>query len=357
MASTYMNIGGHIAALRKARGLTQEQLAAQLGVSAPAVSKWETNSSCPDITLLCPLARALGTNVDTLLQFEESLSDQEVAARINEVAEAAMTGDTGAEERLEALLHRWPGCTALLFNAAAVYDGFELFFPAADEEARRRWKTRKRALLEEIRRTGTAAYWQAATIQLASLAAAEGDTGQAEALLQELPAYTGDPTAVRVQLCLKKGQPEQALKLAQTELYKSVVKIESCISTLLNPQVQPDPQKALKACRAYRAVANAFGLVDLSDGFLVEIYLRTGEIGRAAASFARYVEVLTGPPVLPDEDLFSPGLAYTSPDVQQAMPQPMRRMLLQSITGEEKYRPLLADPVASAALDKLKASV
>lgn len=172
MASTHMNIGGHIAALRKARGLTQEQLAAQLGVSAPAVSKWETNSSCPDITLLCPLARALGTNVDTLLQFEENLSDQEVAARINEVAEAAMAGDTGAEERLEAMLHRWPGCTALLFNAAAVYDGFELFFPAADEETRRRWKTRKRALLEEIRRTGTAAYWQAATIQLASLAAA-----------------------------------------------------------------------------------------------------------------------------------------------------------------------------------------
>ena len=111
-----MNIGGHIAALRKARGLTQEQLAAQLGVSAPAVSKWETNSSCPDITLLCPLARALGTNVDTLLQFEESLSDQEVAARINEVAEAAIAGDTGAEERLEALLHRpclyQPGRTA-----------------------------------------------------------------------------------------------------------------------------------------------------------------------------------------------------------------------------------------------------
>ena len=357
MASTYMNIGGHIAALRKARGLTQEQLAAQLGVSAPAVSKWETNSSCPDITLLCPLARALGTNVDTLLQFEENLSDQEVAARINEVAEAAMAGDTGAEERLEALLHRWPGCTALLFNAAA---GLLICRREKQLETvvyRRRWKTRKRALLEEIRRTGTAAYWQAATIQLASLAAAEGDTGQAEALLQELPAYTGDPTAVRVQLCLKKGQPEQALKLAQTELYKSVVKIESCISTLLNPQVQPDPQKALKACRAYRAVANAFGLVDLSDGFLVEIYLRTGEIGRAAASFARYVEVLTGPPVLPDEDLFSPGLAYTSPDVQQAMPQPMRRMLLQSITGEEKYRPLLADPVAAAALDKLKASV
>ena len=58
MEATQMKIGGSIASLRKARGLTQEQLAQQLGVSAPAVSKWETDSSYPDITLLCPLARA-----------------------------------------------------------------------------------------------------------------------------------------------------------------------------------------------------------------------------------------------------------------------------------------------------------
>ncbi len=38
-------IGGNIAALRKAKGLTQEQLADMLGVSAPAVSKWETGVS------------------------------------------------------------------------------------------------------------------------------------------------------------------------------------------------------------------------------------------------------------------------------------------------------------------------
>lgn len=65
------NLGAHIAALRKTKGMTQEQLAAVLGISAPAVSKWETDSSCPDITLLCPLARALGTNLDTLLQLKK----------------------------------------------------------------------------------------------------------------------------------------------------------------------------------------------------------------------------------------------------------------------------------------------
>ena len=56
-----LRIGKKIIELRKTRGMTQEQLAAALGVTAPAVSKWETDSSYPDITLLCPLARALGT--------------------------------------------------------------------------------------------------------------------------------------------------------------------------------------------------------------------------------------------------------------------------------------------------------
>ena len=42
-------LGRRIMALRKAKGWTQEQLAAQLGISAQAVSKWENNVSCPDI--------------------------------------------------------------------------------------------------------------------------------------------------------------------------------------------------------------------------------------------------------------------------------------------------------------------
>ena len=45
MDTTPMELGTKIAALRKEKGLTQEQLAAKLGISAPAVSKWETGVS------------------------------------------------------------------------------------------------------------------------------------------------------------------------------------------------------------------------------------------------------------------------------------------------------------------------
>lgn len=64
-------IGSRIAAKRKALGMTQEDLAKILGVSSQAVSKWENDVSCPDITLLPQLANALNCTTDALLSGKE----------------------------------------------------------------------------------------------------------------------------------------------------------------------------------------------------------------------------------------------------------------------------------------------
>ena len=53
--------------LREEKGLTQTQLAEQIGVSSKAVSKWETAKGLPDITLIEPLAKALGVSVMELM--------------------------------------------------------------------------------------------------------------------------------------------------------------------------------------------------------------------------------------------------------------------------------------------------
>lgn len=60
-------IGGRIKYHRKRLGMTQEQLAARMGVSAQAVSKWENDLSCPDISILPELAALFGISVDELL--------------------------------------------------------------------------------------------------------------------------------------------------------------------------------------------------------------------------------------------------------------------------------------------------
>ena len=57
--------------LREGRGLTQQQLAGRLNVSAKAVSKWETGRGYPDISLIEPLAAALGVSVIELFSGED----------------------------------------------------------------------------------------------------------------------------------------------------------------------------------------------------------------------------------------------------------------------------------------------
>ena len=54
--------------LRKASGMTQEQLAAEFGVSVQAVSKWETAASYPDIELMPRIADLFGVSLDELLR-------------------------------------------------------------------------------------------------------------------------------------------------------------------------------------------------------------------------------------------------------------------------------------------------
>ena len=60
-------LGKRIAALRREKGLKQDELAEKLSVSPQAVSKWENDQTCPDISLLPSLAQILGVTVDELL--------------------------------------------------------------------------------------------------------------------------------------------------------------------------------------------------------------------------------------------------------------------------------------------------
>ena len=67
------SIGQNIAKLRKEKSITQEELAEICGVSPQAVSKWEDDQTCPDISLLPKLAKILGVSVDELLSDKQEL--------------------------------------------------------------------------------------------------------------------------------------------------------------------------------------------------------------------------------------------------------------------------------------------
>ena len=71
--NTYVT-GTTIKQLRESRNLTQAELAERIGVSSKTVSKWETAKGLPDITLLQPLAQALGISVIELMNGEHIIN-------------------------------------------------------------------------------------------------------------------------------------------------------------------------------------------------------------------------------------------------------------------------------------------
>ena len=73
---TAQSFGATIAALRKQLGLTQLELARQMGVTDKAVSKWERDLSFPDVASLPKLAELLDTSVDELLKVKGAAQEE-----------------------------------------------------------------------------------------------------------------------------------------------------------------------------------------------------------------------------------------------------------------------------------------
>lgn len=77
-----MTLGEKIASARKEKGMTQEILAEQLGVTRQAVARWETGLSVPDAGMLVRIAGALDTTVNDLLGEEEPEQGRDLAAEL-----------------------------------------------------------------------------------------------------------------------------------------------------------------------------------------------------------------------------------------------------------------------------------
>lgn len=119
-----MNFSDNFKTMRKKHALTQEQLAEALGVSCQAVSKWETNSSYPDISLLPIIADYFGVSVDYLIGHDASKQLEE----INNVC--MLADDLFAERRymeaispLREMLIRHPGNEKLMYKLAWALSG------------------------------------------------------------------------------------------------------------------------------------------------------------------------------------------------------------------------------------------
>ena len=118
-----MQIGEVIRQYRKDKNMTQEEMAGRLGVTAPAVNKWEKGVTQPDIMLLAPIARLLGITLETLLSFHEELTGDEIGRLVQEV-DQRLEQESYKEvfQYVSNIIQEYPNCHQLIWQMALILD-------------------------------------------------------------------------------------------------------------------------------------------------------------------------------------------------------------------------------------------
>jgi len=242
-------------------GLTQEQVAERLGVTAPAVNKWEKGTTYPDMALVAPLARLLRTDVNTLLCFQE-MTEQEIGQFANEMGELVRRkGFPAAFEAVMEKLREYPACDQLTYSMAMFLEGALLMSGLAGEE-RAAFQRQIEALYERVSDSEEQQIRDGAAYLLSSRAIQQGDYQKAEALLDRLPERSSlNKCQLKASLLLQRGEPAEAAKLLERTLLNLTQELQITLLGLLSAvQKEGDSAAAEEIAAAYRGIIDQLGL-------------------------------------------------------------------------------------------------
>ena len=226
-----MKINEIIRNRRKAQNLTQEQVAEYLGVSAPAVNKWEKGNAYPDILLLPPLARLLNVDLNTLLSFQETLTQAEVERFISELAAAGQESYEAAFQMGMEKIEEYPDCSLLIYNVAMALDGILIMDNINDREQHRK-KIEK--LYQRISNCENRQISDQANYMLVGRYMEREEYDNAEELLNRLPDRPFDKEHMQAELYRKQGNLPQAAKILERKLGEAAMEIQSALYTLID---------------------------------------------------------------------------------------------------------------------------
>ncbi len=227
---------------RKALGLTQEQVADCLGVSAPAVSKWEKGITNPDLGILPSLARLLRVDLNTLFCFNEDLSLQEIGLFTNQLAALGKDDIMAAFELAEAKIHEFPRNEQLLLNTAIILDSLllqttDFDVPKAElEDKITSWySTLGHSVDEKI--CNSVNYMRVNRyIRQDNLNAAQ-EVLDAIQDRNEIISILPDKFMLQVSIYLKQGKSEQATLELEQALYRTVSKVQLLLYRLIDAEL------------------------------------------------------------------------------------------------------------------------
>lgn len=302
-----MQIKDVIREKRKACGLTQEQVAEYLGVSAPAVNKWEAGATYPDITLLSSLARLLKTDLNTLLCFRENITDEDIARYTEVVAETGKSeGIEKAVLKIQEKLREYPASAGLLYHMAVTLHGLLALFPCGKEQE----EEYQKYILELYERTAECkdtVYAERARYMIASKKIQEEDYDGAQRMIDMFPEYTGlDRRQLEITMFMKQKKSKEAAKALEQKLNRSIQEVFLLLNQLSVTAVWEGENERAWELAGYSArMMEIYGWEYYKYSAEFSVAMEEKDADKCVGLLEKMLEVLTNPPDMEKSILFA----------------------------------------------------
>ena len=239
-----MKINQIIRDKRIAQGLTQEQVADYLGVSTPAVNKWEKGICYPDITILPALARLLRVDLNTLLSFNEDLSEEEIGEFANELVKIINEEDFDiAFEKAINKIHEYPTCNKLILTVATVLQGSIYMFGVED---RQKYEDHIEKLYVKVADSDDIEVRNQAVSMLINKYLERKEYQKAQECINKLPDVTYDKKQLQGKLYIKSGEFNKASELFEHKLISATTDIFTILLSMMEIALKEDRNEDAK---------------------------------------------------------------------------------------------------------------
>ncbi|MBS5518641.1 MAG: helix-turn-helix transcriptional regulator [Clostridiales bacterium] len=292
-----IHIGTIIAEKRKQRGLTQQALAEHVGISKPAVSKWESGQSYPDIELLPVLASFFDCTVDELLGYEPQLSREEVQALYAKLsAEFVSQPFEQVYQKSRALLKQYFSCWVLQFYIALLWINHADL--QSDQQRAKAVYLEALSVLKRVEKGSEDTVLSRQALQLQAFCHLAADQPkQAIELLGDIVEMPMQTEILLAKAYFAEGDRQRVRELLQQYMYENLMGILDASPDLLAAYLD-EPLKAEQFYQRILTLGQALGADTMHPSKFIPIYmvgcqmfLQNGKEEKAAEALERYLDL------------------------------------------------------------------
>ncbi len=336
-----MKIGEVIRRYRKEKGMTQEEMANCLGVTAPAVNKWENGNSLPDITLLSPIARLLGVSLEELLSFREELSAEEIRELVQR-AEQKFSREPFEDvfRWVKEQIQQYPNCEPLIQILAAELDGHRLMQELPENQE---YDAFILGCYERLTKSSDEAIRTSAADLLYAYYLRSGQYEKAETCLSFFSAQNPERKRKQAELYERTGDQQKASQTYEEILLAEQQVLSAVFNSLFIMQLKDgDLEKAAYYAEKKKALARLFEMGEYAVYSAdLELVLAEKNPDKTIACMQGILEHIDSIYAFSQAPLYS-HMTFKKPD--PAFLDMLRKDILEGLFSDESFQYMKGDP-------------